>query len=432
MSDKKIKFLGITVYKRKTKGNTTITRFLNVPVWKKVKELNKNKYYLFGMQIYNKKTSCIRNKIENDNKSIITKIVEGHVDSWYGLDKNKLNVAIKFSGGLGDILINYNYIDKLIKKYKNDNINFYICGNENILNFIIKENPLITKKYKDLDLSEDSHAFDVLIKLVRFPHIKWANKKKVFKFSEEFFNYIVKHEIFMLKNPRFFESGRTCDGQTNILSKIEGKNRVSSPDILNILNIKDIDITIAIPQNKDLRKDYQIDTEKYITIHRGNDIKNSHFCTKLWPLGYYSILTGLLKEKFPEYKIVQLGVNEERCPAMENIDISLVGKTSLDDIAYILKHSSLHIDAEGGFAHLRHALKGGKSVVLFGPTDKNYYGYPENINISTDICRGCEWVREKWLESCVKGDKNPACMYSITPELVISKIIESEVLNEKL
>ncbi len=180
---------------------------------------------------------------------------------------------------------------------------------------------------------------------------------------------------------------------------------------------------------KNLHKDYGISALQFITVHRGNDLKNKANCVKLWPIGYYGILVKMLKQKYPEYQIVQLGVNKERCPDMENVDINLVGKTSLEDVVFLLKHSALHIDCEGGFTHLRHALHGGKTVVLFGPTDIAYYGYSENINLRTDVCSGCEWVREKWLESCIKEMRNPACMYSLTPEYVFSEIVKSEVLN---
>lgn len=395
--------------------------FLGIPVYHKIYYENFVKTYIFGIKV---KKININKKSNDENVKPI-----GHADRWYNLDNSKLNVVIKFSGGLGDILINLNYVYQLIEKYKQSKIKFYICGSLPILNFLIKNNGNIEQIYADNDLREDSHVFDVLIKLVRFPQIKWANKKKIAEYSEEFLDYILSCEKFMIQHPRFFECGRTCDGQVNMLAKLYGKNRLQTPDILNILNVKDINFLLPIPQNKNLYKDYGISSSKYITIHRGNDIKHNANCMKLWPTGYYGILTKFLKEKYPEYQIVQLGVSKERCPDIENVDLNLVEKTTLDDVAFLLKHSALHIDCEGGFAHLRHAIQGGKTVVLFGPTDVSYYGYPENINLRTDVCRGCEWVREKWLESCTKGMKNPACMYSLTPEFVFSQIVKSGVLN---
>ncbi len=403
--------------------------FLGIPVYRKIYYENFVKTYICGIKIKKinipqKSNTAINKKSNTENVKPI-----GHADRWYNLDHSKLNVVIKFSGGLGDILINLNYVYLLIKKYKQPKIKFYLCGSLPILNFLIKNNENIEQIYADNDLREDSHAFDVLIKLVRFPQIKWANKKKIAEYSEEFLDYILSCERFMILHPRFFECGCTCDGQVNMLAKLYGKNRVQTPDIINILNVKDINFLLQIPQNKNLYKDYGISSSKYITIHRGNDIKNKANCVKLWPTGYYGILTKFLKEKYPEYQIVQLGVSKERCPDIENVDLNLVEKTTLDDVAFLLKHSALHIDCEGGFAHLRHAIHGGKTVVLFGPTDVSYYGYSENINLRTDVCRGCEWVREKWLESCTKGMKNPACMYSLTPEFVFSQIVKSGVLN---
>lgn len=403
--------------------------FLGIPVGRRVYRSESIETYFLGIKVSKKKIVIEGASEQKEPPKQKTQAI-GHADRWYNLDSSKLNICIKFSGGLGDLLINYNYVHRLIKIYKTPMVRFYLCGSPHILNFLIKDDINIEKIYADIDVHEDTKAFDIFIKLVRFPQIKYARKRKVYEHSERLLNYILLAERFMIQHPRFFESGRTCDGQVNMLAKIYDKNRVQTPDILNILKIRDIEFEIPFPVNRDLYRDYGISSSSYITIHRGNDTKNTSNCVKLWPRGYYSILTKLLKKEYPQYQIVQLGVSKERCPDIENVDVNLVGQTTLDDVAFLLKHSALHIDCEGGFAHLRHAIKGGRTVVLFGPTDISYYGYQENINLRSGVCPGCEWVREKWLESCTKGMKNPACMYSITPEYVLQKIIDKGVLHE--
>ena len=49
-------------------------------------------------------------------------------------------------------------------------------------------------------------------------------------------------------------------------------------------------------------------------------------------------LVKYIKENFPALQIIQLGINDDRCPAFDNIDLNLVGKTSIEDIKIILKH----------------------------------------------------------------------------------------------
>ena len=121
-------------------------------------------------------------------------------------------------------------------------------------------------------------------------------------------------------------------------------------------------------------------------------------------------------------KIVQLGFSEDRCPKFNNIDIDLIGKTSLEEVKIILNNSIIHIDGEGGMVHLRHALHGGKSIVLFGATSPEFYGYSENINLRGDGCsHWCEWITENWQAKCARGYDRPPCSYSLTPETVYNE-----------
>ena len=49
--------------------------------------------------------------------------------------------------------------------------------------------------------------------------------------------------------------------------------------------------------------------------------------------------------------------------------------------------------------HARHFLGGGTSVVLFGPTDERFYGYPENVNLSRRFCPfACELIDDDWIQ----------------------------------
>jgi ADP-heptose:LPS heptosyltransferase len=90
-----------------------------------------------------------------------------------------------------------------------------------------------------------------------------------------------------------------------------------------------------------------------------------------------------------------------------------------------------HIDGECGMVHLRHFLSAKPSIVLFGPTKKDFYGYPENINISSNMCIGCEWIHERWRTQCLKTGDNAMCLQTIQPSFVIEKIREYEDVYSK-
>ena len=134
----------------------------------------------------------------------------------------------------------------------------------------------------------------------------------------------------------------------------------------------------------------------------------------------------MLKKCFPEKKVVQLGESKERCCAIQGVDISLVGETDWEDLKVLLKNAWLHIDGECGMVHLRKILHGGASVVLFGPTSIDFYGYDGNINISSDVCpHWCCKLTETAVERCLlSGEESNRCMKTIQPYQVMDRIVE--------
>jgi ADP-heptose:LPS heptosyltransferase len=106
---------------------------------------------------------------------------------------------------------------------------------------------------------------------------------------------------------------------------------------------------------------------------------------------------------------------------MLGIDINLVGKTDMERVKMLLKNSLVHIDGEGGFTHLRRALNGGKSIVFFGATSREFFGYKGNENLKGNGCdHPCEWLTKDWLNHCPRGYIEPPCMTSITPAMAMN------------
>ena len=97
---------------------------------------------------------------------------------------------------------------------------------------------------------------------------------------------------------------------------------------------------------------------------------------------------------------------------------------------YIMRDSLLHIDDEGGLVHMGTAL-GTMCIVLFGPTPMDVLGYPQNINICSYVCPGCFSFIDGWNSYCFRGGNAPDCMYSISPEIVMKKIVEFLDAKEK-
>jgi hypothetical protein len=178
-----------------------------------------------------------------------------------------------------------------------------------------------------------------------------------------------------------------------------------------------------------------IDLEPFITVHDGFDVTQKsvpYRATKTWNLRHWQELTNWIKRRYPKILIVQLGGPTSR--PIPGVDINFSGKLRIEQSLNVLGRSRLHIDGDSGLVHAGRAM-GIKSIVLFGPTPKEFFGYAENINIGPMECGGCGWVVDTWMNKCPLFDR-PKCMDSIFPadvffgiDIVLSSQSESRQLG---
>ena len=100
---------------------------------------------------------------------------------------------------------------------------------------------------------------------------------------------------------------------------------------------------------------------------------------------------------------------------VENADRHFMN-VDLELTKHILANSLLHVGCDGGLVHLATAL-GTKCLVLFGANSVDYFGYDKNINVVSDVCFPCMYTAAEWTD-CLRGDREPPCMLSITPQHV--------------
>jgi len=160
---------------------------------------------------------------------------------------------------------------------------------------------------------------------------------------------------------------------------------------------------------------------RYVTMNFGNgQTVDASAISKAWPKENFEAVISLLHQNNPNLKVVQLGANcAER---LEGADVYVLGKP-FSIVSEILRHSLLHIDIEGGLVHVATHL-GTKCIVLFGPTQMVFYGYPENINIRVGKCHDCSGLYKNDIYHCARGMRKPSCMYDITPEMVMEHVKE--------
>lgn len=176
----------------------------------------------------------------------------------------------------------------------------------------------------------------------------------------------------------------------------------------------DDDLHIALTRD-DANMTHLIDTS-YVTIHNGADIVRQ---TKCWPTDKWATVVKYLADE-KGYKVIQLG---ERYEAHVPGALDMTGRTTVKQAACLIQNARFHIDSEGGLVHVARAVKT-RSIVLFGPTPIQFFGYKENINIATTgECKECWWTTDMWWRECPKKyPLPPKCMQNITVDQVIEAI----------
>ncbi|MGL5122654.1 MAG: glycosyltransferase family 9 protein [Fusobacteriaceae bacterium] len=165
--------------------------------------------------------------------------------------------------------------------------------------------------------------------------------------------------------------------------------------------------------------------KKIVTIAPG-----SKWFTKKWPLEYFNEVIKNLKEEKNIFQIIIGGKEEKLLNVVigENC-IDLRGKTSLLDLAEILKISDVVLTNDSSPIHLASAFKNTYIIALFGPTVEKFGFFPwsKNSEVLENKKLECRPCAIHGGNHCPKGHFK--CMLSITPEEVIKKIRKKIKIN---
>ena len=330
------------------------------------------------------------------------------------------HIGVFIAGGIGDLVCAAKYIQAL-SGYLSPQAEIDVIGETQDIETL--KHIFLNKKYIHNIISEQKiPQYDLHIRLVRFPVIENYYEHRL---SAHTLAYIQRINEFHKQNPLLIKN----DFLGRCYSQMQGRTRETQADIDNLLSMKDVDFSIEYKKT-DILARYNLESNKYITLQTGSGthFQNIPHEVRQWPIEHYEALVNGLKERYPAYKMVQIGKsNQER---IKNIDIDLRGKTDMDDLLGLLQSAKLHISQEGGIPILRHVLKGGPSVVLFGPTDEKFFGYEENINITARTCpHPCEWLTKDWMKKCLRTNYQQPCMQDIKPKDVLSQI--KRVINNE-
>jgi len=155
-----------------------------------------------------------------------------------------------------------------------------------------------------------------------------------------------------------------------------------------------------------------LDLAPYVVL-----VPGARWETKRWPMEYFAKLAKMfLADGF--YVVLAGGKEDVRRGEIirelanfpKNL-ISVIGKTSLRELAALIKDCYFYVSADTGPLHIASAYKK-PLIALYGPTLSDRtgpYGDKEaSVLVSTSECRGC----------LKKQCNDWQCMYKLTPEMV--------------
>lgn len=348
-------------------------------------------------------------------------------------DDCSLEIAMIFQGGMGDFLIEKNWLKHLTNKYGLENYKIVIYVEENSyqtsLDIFANGESIYEIRTVEKNEKEIQSDFDLVIKFCIVPYVVYLNEEKIWHINSELYNYTRRLVEFGLEN---YNIG-FCDSPTyyktirKIFDKFPQKNYYSFCDMFGDLNITE-DYTISIEPQIDADaylKRLGLNKKKYLTINTGaNMTLTNGGNTRIWSHEKWNELSARLRKRYKTIDIVQVGFKISDDDDIE-ADFNLNGKTDFEEIKVLLKYALLHVDYDGGLVHVRHILRGGISTVLFGSSGIEQHLYSENINIRSDVCKNpCEWTSREWLSKCPQGYDIPICMKSLTVETVFESICD--------
>lgn len=321
-------------------------------------------------------------------------------------------VALRFSGGVGDMVINALYAQQLRAKTAAQ-VDIYSDKKE------ILEGIFLNKNFGIRNDSLDASKYDAVIFITRFPTVESVSAR-IMKGESPLSKYLRGLIEAANANAFMLQTGVVFDFAGMEFSKRLGKNRYTQADFSGELQMQNAKFEIECALDEAfVRSKFGLGEGQYITIQRGS--KTGTTDTKLLSNEAYARLVKKMKSLLPEMKIVQLG--RRSVDPIKGVDMDLRGDTSFEELKGLLKYSAAHVDCECGMVHLKHGL-GGKSLVFFGSTDIEFYAYAENVNICSDACKACEWLTKNWGDKCLRGFENPPCMAKIDVDAAAQRLKE--------
>lgn len=337
-----------------------------------------------------------------------------------------IRVGAVLNGGMGDLAIYSALLDRFFREcgYPSIDVIVHPLRFEEA-EFVFHDSPAMKRMltYEQADTQPATTAYDIILKLGDFASCEFLREDRLRALSPELYERMNAARRIQHPYRSFIDVQPSLDG---LFASVAARSGLRRLDVLgwltNIPFTQDHQLHLS-PKPEAYQHfigDLGLAGKQYITVHNGWDNiahRHAETVTKAWPEEHYVQFIERFKAKFPNIMVVQVGAKTSR--PIPNVDRCLVNSTTLHEVAWILKHSLLHVDGDSGLVHLARSLHT-KSIVLFGPTNHAFFHYAPNDRLSSDRCSDCWWSTPHWMRVCPRGLSEPECMHSIDPSEVLS------------
>lgn len=329
-----------------------------------------------------------------------------------------MNILIIHTAFIGDIVLSTPLLKRIKEVYKEAKITYVTtpAGAS-----ILKNNPYITEiiEYDKRGRHKGIRGIIELGKRLRYgnfslaivPHrylrssiLAWLSR------APKRIGYnIASGSILYTDRIKYDKSKHEVEKLLSFLGKVDGDLKEKYP----------LELYPGMDENKKIDEIFKdLKEKKIITIAPG-----SKWETKRWPIEYFNVLLEKLRENEKESQVIIVGGNEEKSLKLDlKNEIDLRGKTTLLELAELLKRSDVVVTNDSSPIHIASAFKKPYIVAIFGPTIEKFGFFPWSKNSvvleEKEIeCRPCGIHGGN---SCPK--KHFKCMKNILPNRVYDEI----------
>ena len=333
----------------------------------------------------------------------------------------RVTVAARVSGGLGDVLLAGALLRDLFAELKDCEIDVFHHAPD-AAREVLQGARFVRSVRSQAEFVVARQRCDLAVEITQFVRLEGRQPSRLEAVCPGFMNRLAGAQRRLDQQRGLVQAHPQLDGLWGRTCVQEGRNRRTGPRYL--AGLPEDEELFAAPDLRGYRffEEQLASRGSYLTVHDGFDTTQGlapGTATKCWPLRHWEELVARIHREQPGILVVQLGSRTSR--PIPGVDLNLVGRTTLAESAWVQKNARAHVDGDSGLVHLARALHV-PAVVLFGPTDHEFFGYRENQNLCPTGCRNCWWSTPTWLARCPRGLAEPECLASILPDRVFAAL----------